>query len=129
MTVTYSSSAVPPTTVTAILRGARGRCPSCGRASLLQRYLKPVASCLSCGEGYGHIRADDMPPWLTILIVGHIVVPLILLAEQQFQPALWLQWAVWPTVTLALTLALLPFCKGAVIGLMWATGAQAPDPD
>jgi uncharacterized protein (DUF983 family) len=37
---------------------------------------------LRCGEAYGHFRADDAPPWLTILVVGHITIPIILALEQ-----------------------------------------------
>lgn len=106
-----------------MLRGVRGRCPCCGEGRLLQRYLKATPACAHCGEGYAHLRADDMPPWLTIMIVGHVVVPLLLLVEQIWEPALWLQMAVWPAVTVALMLLVLPRAKGAVLGLLWATGA------
>ena len=110
--------------LTHVLRGLQHRCPGCGAAPLYRRYLKPVARCAACGETFAHLRADDFPPYLTILIVGHLIVPLILLAEQHgastaFQIAFWLP------ITLALTLALLPRCKGAVIGLMWSLGAAA----
>lgn len=107
----------------AIVRGVLGRCPSCGEGRLLQGFLKATPACRSCGEGYAHLRADDMPPWLTIMIVGHIVVPLLLVVEQVWHPALWVQMAIWPAVTLALLLLLLPRCKGLVLGLLWATGA------
>src|SRR3546814_4367158 len=63
-------------------RGLRGRCPACGEGRLMRRYLKATPACGHCREGYAHLRADDMPPWLTIIIVGHIVVPLLLLVEQ-----------------------------------------------
>jgi uncharacterized protein (DUF983 family) len=38
-----------------------------------------------------------------------------------------LQMAVWPVVTLALMLVLLPSSKGVVLGVLWATGAGAPE--
>jgi uncharacterized protein (DUF983 family) len=107
--------------MTHVLRGFRQRCPNCGAGGLFRRYLKPAASCAACGESYGHIRADDFPPYLTILLVGHLVVPFILLAEQRGVSA-WVQVAVWPALALALTLLLLPRCKGAIIGLMWSLG-------
>ena len=107
--------------VTCILRGFRERCPRCGRGRLLRSYLKPVATCTECGEAFGHFRADDFPPYLTMLIVGHVIVPLILVANQYgVQPAF--QIAFWVPTTLALTLLLLPRCKGAIIGLMWSLG-------
>ena len=108
-----------------VLRGVRGRCPACGEGRVLRGYLTATPACSACGEGYVHLRADDMPPWLTIMIVGHIVVPLLLLVEQTWHPAMWLQMAIWPAVTLLLLLMLLPRSKGAVLGLLWATRAEA----
>jgi uncharacterized protein (DUF983 family) len=107
--------------LTCILRGWRRRCPSCGKGALLRRFLKPVEACGACGEAFGHMRADDFPPYLTILIVGHVVVPLVLIAHQRGLPAE-LATLLWVPVTLAMTLLLLPRCKGAVIGLMWSLG-------
>src|SRR3546814_15566456 len=62
----------------------------------------------------------DLPPYATIFIVGHIVVPLVLLLEKAASPPLWVQMTVWPLVTALLTLALLPYVKGGVMGLFWA---------
>jgi len=109
----------------AVLRGLRGRCPACGEGRVLRGYLTATPACSACGEGYAHLSADDMPPWLTIMVVGHIVVPLLLLVEQAWHPAMWLQMAIWPAATVALLLLLLPRSKGAVLGLLWATGAEA----
>src|SRR3546814_887133 len=82
-------------------------------------YLK-AHDCARCGESLGQIRADDLPPYATIFIVGHIVVPLVLLLEKAASPPLWVQMTVWPLVTALLTLALLPYVKGGVMGLFWA---------
>ena len=112
--------------LTHILRGLKHRCPGCGASPLYRRYLKPIARCAGCGEAFEHLRADDFPPYLTILIVGHLVVPLILLAEQHGASTA-LQIVLWLPTTLALTLVLLPRCKGAVIGLMWSLGSGAGD--
>jgi uncharacterized protein (DUF983 family) len=106
---------------TCILRGWRCRCPSCGRGRLLRRFLKPVEACSNCGEAFGHMRADDFPPYLTILIVGHVVVPLVLMAHQRGLP-MEIAMLLWVPLTLAMTLLVLPRCKGAVIGLMWSLG-------
>jgi uncharacterized protein (DUF983 family) len=112
--------AVPPAGVmTGLWRGLCRRCPACGARPAFRSYLKQVEVCPGCGAALGEIRCDDVPPYVTILLVGHIVVPLILIVEQQFEPAEWVQMAVWPTVTLLLTLALLPFVKGGVLGVMW----------
>lgn len=84
------------------------------------RYLKVDDHCSACGlELAGH-RADDAPPYFTILIVAHIVVPLMLLLEQRAQPAEWVHLALWLPLTVLLSLWLLPRIKGALIGLQWA---------
>lgn len=113
--------------MTALLRGLGRRCPGCGEKPAFRSYLKQVTVCSGCGAALGEISADDIPPYVTIFIVGHIVVTLILVVEQQFEPAEWLQMAVWPTVTLLLTLALLPFIKGGVLGVMWSLSMKGDE--
>lgn len=44
-----------------------------------------MENCSSCGEHFGKIHADDGPAWLTIIIVGHLVVPSALYAETVFR--------------------------------------------
>ena len=106
----------------ALGNGIRRRCPACGRGALFAGYLRPVAACAGCGEALGHIRADDFPPYIAILVTGHIVVPLLLLVEQAWAPALWLQALVWPSLALAILAVLLPVAKGGVLAAMWALG-------
>jgi len=65
-------------------------------------------------------RADDAPAYFTILITGHIIVPLILVIERIYAPATWVQMTIWMPLTLGLTLVILPRVKGALIGLQWA---------
>lgn len=101
-------------------RGLLKRCPNCGRGKILTRYLKVVPTCPSCGEDLSHQRADDAPPYLTIVAVGHIVVPAILLVETRWPLSTALNLAIWLPMTLILSLLLLPVMKGAVVGLQWA---------
>jgi uncharacterized protein (DUF983 family) len=108
-----------PGAAVAMARGLRQRCPRCGNGHLFRRYLKPVGVCPLCGEALGHIRADDAPPYFTIAIVGHVVVPLVMFSERFLAPPTWLHLAVWPALTLLLTCGLLPLVKGTLIGLMW----------
>lgn len=105
---------------TAMLRGLRRRCPNCGGGPMLQGYLTVRQSCAACGEELHHHRADDLPAWATILIVGHILGVLLLAVENAFAPPLWLDYAIWPALTLGLVLWLLPRIKGAIVGLQWA---------
>lgn len=103
----------------ALLRGLAGRCPNCGRGRMFRRFLKVADNCPACGEELFHQRADDFPAYLVIVLVGHIVVPLVLLVETEYTPALWLEAAIWPPLTLALALAFLQPVKGAVVAMQW----------
>jgi uncharacterized protein (DUF983 family) len=111
----------------AFARGALGRCPKCGSGRLFRRYLKVVDHCSVCGEPYGHYRADDAPPWLTILLVGHLTIPLILVIEENFHPALWIAYVVYVPLVVLLTLILLPRCKGLILALLWRTKAEGSE--
>jgi uncharacterized protein (DUF983 family) len=113
----------------AVLRGARLRCPACGKGALFRRYLKVVDHCAACGEAMHHQRADDAPPYFTIVIVGHVVVGLMLTVEMAYRPPLWLHAAIWLPLTLLLALLLLPVIKGALVGLQWALLMHGFDPD
>jgi uncharacterized protein (DUF983 family) len=115
----------------ALLRGFRRRCPHCGEAPLFHRFLKVEAACGSCREALHHHRTDDAPPYFTVLIVGHIVIPLVLLAERLWSPSMTLQFAIWLPLSILLILTLLPRIKGALVGLQWACrmhGFGGPDP-
>jgi uncharacterized protein (DUF983 family) len=114
----------PSLLFSAMRRGFGRHCPKCGRGKLFQGYLKPLPACGSCGEDTGRIYTADIAPYFTILIVGHIVVPALLLTEQLAHPNLWLQAAFWPALTLILTLWFLPRVKGCIMGLMWALGIR-----
>jgi uncharacterized protein (DUF983 family) len=108
----------------AIRRAAMGKCPKCGEGPLFRSYLKQVDRCAVCGEPYRHIRADDGPPWLTILVVGHIIVPLVFVMDSWTHWPIWTAATVWPTATALLAIAVLPRAKGVFLGAIWAT--QAP---
>ncbi len=108
-------------------RGLHRRCPCCGEGKAFRSYLKLVDSCQVCASPLGQIRADDFPPYLTIFIVGHIVVPLVLLVGKTAAWSLTFQMIFWPLVTLVLSLIALPIIKGAVVGLMWALCLRGGD--
>lgn len=105
---------------TSMLRGWRKKCPACGKGALLSGYLKVPQNCSNCGEELHHHRADDAPPYFTIFLVGHLVVPTALLLEMTMRPPLWLQALLWGPLTVLLALYFLPHFKGALIGLQWA---------
>jgi uncharacterized protein (DUF983 family) len=103
-----------------LLRGGLFACPNCGSRTLFSSYLKASHACSACGEELHHHKADDAPPYFTILIAGHIIVPLLMAVELAYSPPLWLHFLIWLPLTAALSLALLPMTKGAIIGLQWA---------
>jgi uncharacterized protein (DUF983 family) len=85
--------------------------------------LQQVDRCSVCGESFGQIHADDGPAWLTIGVVGHIVVPMALFAETNFQWPLLVSMTVWPLTALTLTLTILPRAKAVFIAAIWAMKA------
>jgi uncharacterized protein (DUF983 family) len=105
---------------TAMKRGLRGRCPNCGEGKLFRAFLKVDDHCSKCGQDFTHHRADDLPAYLVIVIVGHILVPVILWIETDYAPAVWLQLSIYLPFTLVASLLLLQPVKGAVVGLQWA---------
>jgi uncharacterized protein (DUF983 family) len=104
----------------ALWRGFRGACPSCGGRGLFRAYLKPVDACRHCGEDMSHQRADDAPPYFTMVIVGHIVVPLMLAVALRVELSNLTHLMIWLPLALVMTLALLQPVKGATIALQWA---------
>ena len=104
----------------ALRRGWRRRCPGCGGGPMMQGYLDVREACAACGEALHHHRADDLPAWATILIVGHVLAAMLLTVEDTLRPPIWVHYAVWPTLTLAMSLWLLPRIKGAVVAMQWA---------
>lgn len=103
-----------------LLRGAMLKCPACGEGSMFSSYLKVKDNCSHCGEELHHHRADDAPPYFTIFIVGHILLPAILAVEKIWRPEVWVHLSLWMPLTLLLTVFLLPRVKGAVLALQWA---------
>ena len=101
-------------------RGFVGRCPHCGKGRLFGRYLKPVAACAVCGEDFTHQRADDAPPYFTMVIVGHLLVPVLLAVQLTTNLSVTQHLLIWLPLTGGLTIGLLQPVKGAIIALQWA---------
>ena len=105
---------------TSIKRGFRGRCPRCGEGKLFRAFLKVDNNCSVCGLDFTPHRADDLPAYLVIVVVGHIVVPMALFIETNYSPPVALQLAIYLPITLIASLVLLQPVKGAVVGMQWA---------
>lgn len=82
-------------------------------------FLKVADHCPACGEELFHHRADDFPAYVVIVLVGHIVVPLMLLVETEYTPPPWFEAAFWPALTLGLALAFIQPIKGAIVAIQW----------
>ena len=108
-------------------RGIKKRCPKCGIGAVLTGYLKPASSCSHCGEDFSHISADDGPAWLTLLIVGHAIVPLMLVFGRDNTIPAWFSITSLTLITLVGVYFVLPRAKGAFIALIWVTGATGQD--
>lgn len=112
----------------AMRRGLKMACPACGEGRIFASYLKVKDTCTTCGEELHHQRADDAPPYITIFIVGHIVVPGILLLEKAYAPPTWVHLAIWLPLLTVLSLTILPRIKGLFVGLQWALRMHGFDP-
>ena len=104
----------------AMLRGWRGRCPSCGNGPMMKSYLKVRDKCAVCDQELYHHRADDGPAYLTILIVGHVMAPLLIWVYTNYEPDPMIVATTFSIGCVALSLYLLPRLKGAIVGLQWA---------
>ena len=104
----------------AMLRGWRCRCPACGAGPLMSGFLKVRETCSVCSEDLHHQRADDGPAYVTILIVGHILAPLMLFLYAHWAPDPWITATALSVGCVALSLYLLPRIKGAFVGLQWS---------
>jgi uncharacterized protein (DUF983 family) len=105
---------------TGIGRGLACRCPVCGQGRLFSAYLKIRPRCEVCGADNTVYPSDDFPPYLTILVLGHLLVPLLVWVDRAYSPSVWVQAAIWLPLTAILCLVLLPYMKGATVGLCWA---------
>ena len=91
----------------AMMRGWRQKCPNCGAGPLLFNYLKVHDHCTVCEQEFQHHRADDGPAYLTILLVGHLMAPLLHIVFVQFRPEPIVLFTIFAVGTAALSLYLL----------------------
>jgi uncharacterized protein (DUF983 family) len=116
-----------------LLRGFRCRCPNCGEGAIFRGYLKPLPECPVCREDFTPQRADDFPPYVTIVVVGHLLVPILLAVQLTVELHPYAHLAIWLPLTAVATVALLRPVKGAIIALQWALRMHGfdgnPDPD
>lgn len=103
-----------------VSRGFRRKCPNCGSGQLMRSYLKVNDICTVCREDLSHQRADDGPAYLTILIVGHLMAPLLHVVFVKIRPEPLVLFTIFTVGCVGLSLYLLPRLKGAIVGFQWA---------
>jgi uncharacterized protein (DUF983 family) len=120
----------------AVMNGLKGKCPCCGKGRLFRAYLKTVDTCEVCGTEIHHHRADDLPPYLAILIVGHLLIGIMIELDVLFHIAPITYLMVMVPLGIVLPLAIIQPIKGAVVGLQWSrrmhgfgTGRDPAAPD
>lgn len=120
--VSVTAIALPSSAWEAMFRGGRGRCPRCGDAKLFHRFLKPVAYCPSCDQDWTHQQADDFPAYVSILLTGHIMAPIIIALIKDTQLSTTATAAIILPMMIGLMIGLIQPAKGAIIAIQWWFG-------
>lgn len=110
-----------------VVRGLKHRCPECGEGQLYGRYLKVKPVCEACGLKLALYPADDGPAYLTILLIGHLVIAPLLLFPIVWESSAWISIPVLLIGLAVIALAALPRIKGGWIGLMYALGVTSKE--
>ncbi|MGV6800791.1 MAG: DUF983 domain-containing protein [bacterium] len=106
--------------VKAMKAGFHKKCPDCHTGTLFDGYTKVRPSCPSCSLDLTGQRADDAPPYFTMLIAGHLFIPLALEVKRHIDPPLAFQFLFFATLMLGFSIWFLPRVKGMLIGIQWA---------
>ncbi|TNC72599.1 DUF983 domain-containing protein [Rubellimicrobium roseum] len=104
----------------AMRRGLLGRCPNCGTGRLFAGFLRINPECPHCREPLGRYRAADGPAFITISVVGLLLIPILGWSYVALRPdPLTLALILTAAITV-LTLAVLRLSKGAWVGYLWS---------
>ncbi|MFP6710239.1 MAG: DUF983 domain-containing protein [Rhodospirillales bacterium] len=107
-----------PSIIRIILRGLIRRCLQCGIGHPFAGYLTLGEECPHCHESFQGIRTDDAAPWAIIFVVGHLLVPFVMLAIEYDLPTIPFT-ALMSVLGIVFALAVLPVMKGVFVGLNW----------
>ncbi len=116
---------LPAGWLAALVRGLKGKCPRCGEAALLRKWLKPVERCSHCKQDWSLQQADDFPAYIGIFVVGHLLAPVVITMIGTFGMSAWATLAIILPVAIILLLVTLQPVKGAVIAFLWWQGIGA----
>ncbi|MDE2562272.1 MAG: DUF983 domain-containing protein [Sphingomonadales bacterium] len=118
---TLATTHLPHKATEAMWRGARGRCPRCEGAPLFRKFLKPVDRCRACGQDWTRHTADDFPPYVAIIVTGHLMAPVIIEIGKT-SLSVYTMVAIVAALAVTMMLSLLQPAKGAIIAVQWWMG-------
>ena len=121
-----SSAVTMPSWRTAVRRGIRMRCPSCGKISAFEGYLRVRSECPVCATPLGRVPCDDAPIYLTLVIALHIVILLMVLADEDGGMSWVESLVIFVPPALALLLLLLRPVKGVTLAIMLKVNLLRP---
>lgn len=94
-------------------------CPRCGEGKLFKGSLKIAPTCPSCGLDLSAEDSADGPAVFLMFILGFgIAPPAVYMGLTTSWPA-WAQALLWTSVTIGITLALLPPLKAYTVALQY----------
>ena len=105
--------------VNSLVRGWSRNCPKFENDPLLKNYLSLKSTCNSNCLDLSGARPDDLPAYLTILIFGHLMAPLL-----QFSFVKWVSepivlFVLFAVGCVSLSLYLLLRIKCVIVSLQW----------
>jgi len=110
----------------AITRGFFNKCPKCGVGKILHGYITPYKECSNCGQDFTALNSDDGPAWATILISGHLTMPIIFLMLDMGLDNMWIEISIPITFIIGLSALILPRAKGVFMAIMWIMRVNKP---
>ena len=106
-------------TKTTLKHGFFNLCPACGEGRLLRKYTAPHKSCSHCELNYAPLRADDGPAWATILIAGHLTMPVVFWVLDLGLDNMVIEISICITFILFISALILPRAKGIFMAIIW----------
>lgn len=101
--------------------GMACKCPKCKNGYIFKPglTLDLKDSCDECGLDLSKNDSADGPAVFLMFILGFALVPLALIVEFKFSPALWVHAVLWGVIGLAITVGTLRPLKAYIIALQY----------
>lgn len=101
-------------------RGLLCKCPNCGEGKIFNGFLSVTPNCEVCNEDLSLHRADDLPAYLNIFVVGHVVVGAMMVLMSWKLMSMWATMFVTIFLCVVSAFLLMRPLKGMVVGIQWA---------